>query len=183
MSSDCGDPSNPNSWSAGVIDLYEMGVTHRDDPTLPRRGNDRPELYVDPFDDRVFVSATWVPGFNLPPDAHVTVEGRPKSALTAGAINWTVVRNEVRDGVPRVMTTARDDRARLPNPPFFGPFVHFADARCSGPVAVAVTTPFGVREFDLTADLEPSKGSIRGKRLRAGWDHDFLLDVIQMGAE
>lgn len=31
--------------------------------------------------------------------------------------------------------------------------------------------------------LEQSKGSIRGKRLHAGWDHDFLLSVIRMGAE
>ena len=31
--------------------------------------------------------------------------------------------------------------------------------------------------------MEPSKKSIRRKRLRAGWDQDYLLGIIRMGTE
>jgi predicted transposase YbfD/YdcC len=31
--------------------------------------------------------------------------------------------------------------------------------------------------------LEPSKKSIRRKRLRAGWDHDYLLAILRMGTK
>jgi hypothetical protein len=130
MSSDCG-----NSWSASVLDFHELGITLSDSTLV--RDVDRPELYVDPFEDRIFVSTTV--GSDAA-QAHVTVEGRPKVAVNR---LWTVIRNGNFDAAPRVMTTVRDELT---------PFSILASARCAfGRPMLDLETPVGSREFDLAA--------------------------------
>jgi hypothetical protein len=130
---------------------------------------DRPDLHVDPFDDRVLVSGNWGPGFNI--TQNVVVEGRPKSATNANDIQWTVFRNDPSSAVfaPRVMTTVRDERALLSlSPPSYGPFVHFASVYCFGGKPVLdLETPFGRREWDLVGDNPP--------------DQSLLCDFVRKG--
>ena len=150
LSSDCGA-----NWSTGVIDLYEIGTKMPSGNPDPLRNTDRPEFYVDPFDDRVFVSSTWTPR-QAQPWAHVTVEGRPKSATNAADMSWKVVQNHVFDALPWVMTTVRDEAALLspPSSPSYGSWVYMANFRCVGTQpTLRVHTPFDSspdwKEWDL----------------------------------
>ncbi len=147
MSSDCG-----SGWNSGALDLYQLGVTALPpNPPDGLRNVDRPDLYVNPFDDRVFVSANWGPGFAI--TQNVVVEGRPKSAMNPQTMQWSVFRNDASSVAyaPRVMTTVRDDRALLSlSPRTYGPFVHFASAYCINERPMLnVQTPFGPRQWDL----------------------------------
>jgi len=167
MSSDCG-----SSWSTGVLDLASFGLNtpqtiESPTPTLLREV-DRPEMYVDPFADRLFVSTTATAGGPPLPFVHVTWEGTPKSTSNPATIQWSVLRHDPWDGFPRAMTTVLDDRALTSvSPPAFGSRVHFASIRCisspgiqsvpPGTPMLDVQTPFGRKEFNLIAgDSDPS---------------------------
>jgi hypothetical protein len=142
MSTDCGA-----TWTAKAIDPFEMG--------LPYRSGDRIELYVDPYEDRIFVIGPFLVGFGgIGGGRNLILVGGPKSATNAG--NMTFAKycegepcDAPYDGAPVVLTTVLDEKALMPNGNF-GRWVHVVRARCLGESPLLdVETPFGWRTLDL----------------------------------
>jgi hypothetical protein len=149
MSNDCG-----SNWTAKMIDAYELGVTRpaSEGPPAIVRGNDRPELYVDRFADRILVGAS-MKAVQEPDLAYgsrrVIIAVQPKSATDASQLSLSVFKNDPIDAAPVVYTSMNDSKARMPNGTF-GSWVHVVTARCvGGSPLVEVNTPFGWRQVNL----------------------------------
>lgn len=151
MSSDCG-----NSWSSQYFDMVSLGLL----PGTDGGGTiDRPELYVDPYADRVFVSGSMTPVFgDLSTDVgarSVMVVGTPKNPATADAVSFSVYRDDPWDGGPQVITTVPDAQARFPDGSV-GNHVYVVRAHCGNgdllPL-VDIETPFGWRQVNLQNGL------------------------------
>ena len=147
MSSDCG-----NAWSSQYLDMVTLGLL---DGTDGGGTIDRPELYVDPYADRLFVSGSMTPKFgDLTAGAgglSVMAVGEPKTAATADAISFSVYRNDEWDGGPQVMTTVPDEQARFTDGTL-APFVYVVQAHCgisSGFPLVDIDTPVGWQQVNL----------------------------------
>ncbi len=139
LSNDCG-----GNWDARTVFPYELGVTGG-------RAVNRFELYVDPYEDRFFISS--YAGAGATANRVIIVKGSPKTATNLGAMSFSVYRDEERSGLPAVVTTVLDEKARLPGGTF-GRWVHVVTARCTDPPdkapLVDIQTPFGLRVVDLS---------------------------------
>jgi hypothetical protein len=134
MSSDCG-----STWTTGDLDQAVLLPGHQD--------RDRPEVYFDPFDKKVYLAERT----NLPqPTANSIFVANTNGVTNAGNFSFSVARNTTADlGFPLVMTTVLDEQALLANGTH-GRWVHLVSARCSGnQVLLDVETPFGRRSFNL----------------------------------
>jgi hypothetical protein len=151
MSSDCGV-----NWSSQYFDMVSLGL-----PTGGGGGTiDRPELYVDPYADRLFVSGSMTPVFgdlrSSVGGESVMVVGAPASAATADAINFSVYKQDPFDGGPVVMTTVPDEQARFSDGTL-GSYVYVVRAHCSltNEPRVEVRTPFGWKMVNLSEGRGP----------------------------
>ena len=162
MTTNCG-----SSWTAGAFDPFALGIPVIGGGTA--RVVDRQEIYLDPFDARLYVSTNTFAGGGVFEGAQQVIYSAPTGGVTnASNFVWQPVRPpEPRDSGPKVMTTVVDERARLNSTPeTFGRYVHLVTARCSASdlnrdtrpdVVLDIETPFGRKEWALVeGDTDPS---------------------------
>jgi hypothetical protein len=157
MTADCG-----SSWTAGAFDATALGIPVTGGGTA--RAMDRPELFADSFDGKLYLSASTFAGPGIPGGAQQVVYSAAVAGITdASNLSWQPVRPpEPRDHAgPEVMSTMLDERARLnTTPATFGPYVHLATARCvnNRPI-LDIETPFGRKQWDL-AEGDPDSATV-----------------------
>jgi hypothetical protein len=145
MSTDCG-----TNWTAGPFDPYALGVAG------PGRAVDRPEIYADPFDNKLYVATSTFSGTGT--DKQVIFSAPTNGVTSASNFAYTRVREEPRDSSLVAVTTVLDEKARLTNtnPPTYGRYVYLASVRCSGPAKIDIETPVGRKSWDISDPSDPS---------------------------
>jgi len=147
VSHDCGA-----TWTATAVDPFAMGITG------PARDIDRWETYYDPFDSKLYISSTTRVGPGDDTNTRLVVLTTPAFGLTnANQLRFRVLKDQVFDGFPMVISTALDQTALLPSGT--GRSVLFATFRCKGPDPVFdVDTPFSTppKELSLATMADPS---------------------------
>jgi hypothetical protein len=149
-----------SSWTAGAFDATALGI-----PVIgggSARVMDRPELFADSFENKLYLSANTFAGPGIFTGAQQVVYSASAASITnASNLTWQPVRPaEPRDHAgPEVMSTVLDERARLnTTPATFGRYVHLATARCVGTRPILdIQTPFGRKQWDLAeGDPDPA---------------------------
>lgn len=150
-STDCGA-----TWTAKPIDYFGLGLAPG---TL--RLSDRPDMYVDPHEDRIFVTSPASPIFGgFTGGRSVILVGTPKSATDANSMTFSQYCPDTQCNDPTFIwpikvATVLEERARLPNGST-GRRVHVVRAGCVGVnVVVDVQTPFGWRTITVNPINQP----------------------------
>ncbi len=153
MSTDCG-----GNWTEGAFDPSALGVLTGVGELV--RNVDRPEMFWDNFDNRLYLNAIMHRDLNGPSPRNLIFSASTTGISSASAFVWQPVQPQGVAGdenTLRVMTTVLDEQARLANGTL-GRYVHLVTARCiSGRPQVQIYTPFGRKLWDLAeGDTDPA---------------------------